>query len=241
MKNAIILCSGGIDSTTTAHYVRKKLDYGKLIILFFDYGQKSILMEKKFSKNCARELKAKFEEVRLNWLNKISTSLINKKGKAKTLTKRDLKNTKKESDKFYVPCRNTIFLSYALALADSLFIKEKKVYDIFVGFKCEGAESYPDTTQEFVKQMNAVGKIGCSRKFRIFAPLIRKDKEDIILIGKKLGVDFSKTVSCYVGRTKPCGSCLACQLRKAGFYWAGVEDETEYETKPDTLPCHKKP
>ncbi len=224
MKNAIILCSGGIDSVATSYYVKKKLKYDKLIILFFDYGQKSIFLERKFSKNCAKNLDAEFIEMNLKELGKISDSLINKKGKIKEIKKKNLKNTKKESEKFYVPCRNTVFLTYALALAEAKFIKEKKEYSIFVGFKCEGEESYPDTTPEFVKKMNELSKIGCAKKFRIIAPMIKKDKEDIILLGEKLGVDFKKTVSCYVGKNKPCKKCLACKLREAGFYWAGVED-----------------
>ena len=230
-KNALILCSGGLDSVVTAHYVKKKLSYNDLIILFFNYGQKSLNAERKCSKKCSRDLGGKFVEVKLNWLGKISTSLINKKGKVKKLKKKDLKNTKKEGEKFYVPCRNSVFLIYALALAESLFIKskKKKVYDIFVGFKCEGNESYPDTTKKFLDEINKLGEIGCSGNFKIKAPLIEKDKEDIVQLGKKLDVDFRKTFSCYIGKEKHCGVCLACQLRRAGFYWASVGDVTYYE------------
>jgi len=229
MKNGIILCSGGIDSVTTAYYVKKKLGYPNIIVLFFDYNQKSIKKERKFSKQCAKKISARFREIKLKWLGEISNSLINERGEVKKLSKKDLKNTKKESEKYYVPCRNTVFLTYAFALADSLFIKEKKSYDIFVGFKCEGGESYPDTTKEFVLQMNKIGKIGCSHKFKIFAPMIKKDKEDIILLGKKFGVDYKNTFSCYIGKKKHCGVCLACKLRQAGFYWAGVDDPTIYK------------
>ena len=230
-KNAIILCSGGLDSVVTAHYVKKRLDYNKLIILFFNYGQKSLNAEKGYSKKCVGDLDGKFIEVKLDWLGKISTSLINKKGKVKKLNKKDLKNTKKESEKFYVPCRNSVFLVHALALAESIFIKEGTKSDIFVGFKCEGNESYPDTTKKFVKEINRLSKIGCAGNFKIYAPLILKDKEDIIQLGEKLCVNFRKTFSCYIGKTKHCGNCLACQLRKAGFYWAGLKDPTKYLDK----------
>ncbi len=227
-KTAIILCSGGVDSVVTAHYVKEKIKPQELIILFFNYRQKSLFLERKFSRNCAKKLDGKFMEIKLKWLGQISNSLINKEGKIKNISNTELKNTKAESEKFYVPCRNTVFLSYALALAESIQAKEKSQVEIFVGFKCEGKESYPDTTKEFVKKFNDLSKVGCNGKIRISAPLIRKDKEDIILLGKKLGVKFEDTVSCYIGKKEQCGECLACKLRQAGFYWAGIKDPTKY-------------
>ena len=229
MKNAIILCSGGLDSVVTAHYVKKRLGYGKIIILFFNYGQKTLESERKYSKKCASDLNADFIEINLKWLGEISNSLINKKGSGKKLKKKDLKDTKKESEKFYVPCRNTIFLTHALALAESKYIKDKKIYDLFVGFKCEGKESYPDTTKKFVSEINNLASISCAHKFKLNAPLIDKDKEDIVLLGKKLGVKFENTYSCYIKKENHCGECLACKLRQAGFYWANVEDPTFYK------------
>lgn len=228
MKNAIILCSGGIDSVTTAYYVKKKLKYDNTIFLFFNYGQKTLEKERECSKHHARILNAKFTEIKLDWLGEISNSLINKKGRVNKLTRKDLKNTEEESKNWYVPCRNVIFLTHALALAESLFIKDKQIYDIFVGFKNEGPESYPDTTKEFVSKMNELSKTACSHNFIIKAPAINNDKEDIIQYGIKLGIDYKKTYTCYVGKKRHCGTCLSCQLRKAGFYWAGVEDVTGY-------------
>jgi len=235
-RNCIVLCSGGIDSVVTAHYAKRKLKYKGIIVLFFDYGQKALKQERICSKRCAKNLGAKFMEIELKWLNNISNSLINKTGKATRLRIKDLKDTKKESQKWYVPCRNTIFLAYALALAESLFIKDKKICDIFVGFKCEGKEAYPDTTREFVREINRLSKISCAKPFKIIAPLIKKDKEDIILIGKRLWVNFKDTFSCYIGAKnkntlKHCGYCLACRLRQVGFYWANVKDETRYKVK----------
>lgn len=226
-KNAIVLCSGGIDSIVTSYYIRKKLKYCKMIILFFDYGQKSLKKERKCSILCSKKLGAKFTELKLEWLGEISQSLINKSGRIKRLKRKDLKDTRKESEKYYVPCRNAIFLVYALALAESLYVKKKEIYNIFVGFKNEGKESYPDTTKEFVRQINQLAKISTINKGKIIAPLIEKDKEDIILLGKKLGINFKDTFSCYVGN-KHCGRCLACMLRKEGFYWANLKDETDY-------------
>ena len=227
MKCAIILCSGGLDSVVSAHYAKKKLGYN-IKILFFNYGQRNLEGERRCTQKCAEDLNCEFLEVDLDWLGEISGSLINKKGNVKKLNKKDLKNTREESKKWYVPCRNMIFINYALALAESFFVKEGKKFDVFVGFKNEGREFYPDATKEFVRKMNELSKISCTGKFRVIAPLIEKDKEDIVRLGMKIGVHFQDTFSCYVGPTKHCGECLACQLRKQGFYWANVADMTEY-------------
>lgn len=228
-RNAIILCSGGLDSVVTANYVKKRKNYEELTIIFFNYGQKSLKEEKKCSINCAQSLNAKFTEIKIDWLSKISESLITIKGKINKITRRDLKDTKEESEKFYVPCRNLIFLSYALALAEAEYVKTKKTSDIYVGFKCEGKESYPDTTRSFVNKINALSNVSCSKKFKVIAPLIKKDKEDIIKLAEKLKAPLVETFSCYTPKkNKHCGDCLACALRKEGFYWANVEDPTRY-------------
>ncbi len=229
MKKAIVLCSGGMDSVITAHYVRKRLKYDKITLLFFNYGQKSLNSERKSVLKSARELKADFKKIKLPELKKLSTSLININGEIKKLNKEDLKNTKKESEKWYVPCRNLIFLSYALALGEKDFVNGRKRNDIFVGFKNEGKESFSDTTGKFVELVNKISHRGSEGKCRIYAPLIKKDKEDIVKLGMKLGVKLQDTFSCYIGNKKHCGKCLACMLRKEGFYWANELDETEYK------------
>lgn len=231
-KNAIILCSGGLDSVVTAYYVKKILKYNNLTILFFDYGQRTLKQEKNAAKICAKNLKAEFKEIHLEELNKISTSMINSNKRANKLNRKDLKNMQKEGQKWYVPCRNTIFLVYALAIAESKFIKSREKHDIFIGFKNEGKESFPDTTKEFLEEINNLQKVIMGKNIQIFAPLIKMDKEDIIQLGVKLGIKFEKTYSCYIGVEKEhCGECLACKLRQEGFYWAGVKDFTIYANK----------
>jgi 7-cyano-7-deazaguanine synthase len=220
MKNGIVLCSGGLDSVTTGHYVKSK-GYGNLLLLFFDYGQRNVIAERKFSKQCARDLRADFKEIKIRELKEISPSFLTSNKKANKLSREDLRDTKEEAKNWYVPFRNGIFLSYAVALAESFFIKDKKKFDVFVGFKNEGEESYPDTTISFVRGFNALQSI------RVIAPLINKDKEDIVKLGDELGVDFKKTHSCYTSN-KHCGSCLSCMLRKEGFHWSGVKDPSVY-------------
>lgn len=228
MKNAIILCSGGLDSVTTAFYAKKRLKYDRMKILFFDYGQRNLKAEKRCVKKHAKNLKADFIETKLHELRTISTSLLNSKKRYKKIGRKDLKDSKKESDKWYVPCRNLVFLSNTLALAESLQIKEKRKYDIFVGFKNEGEENYPDTSQIFLDLLNKISNKSTLGKFKIKAPFIKKDKEGIILLGEKFGIDFRETFSCYTSAGKHCGICLSCALRKEGFYWANVKDPTNY-------------
>jgi 7-cyano-7-deazaguanine synthase len=228
MKNAIILCSGGLDSITTAFYAKKVLKYDKLKILFFDYGQRNISGEKKCAEKCANNLGGEFIEIGLKDLGKISTSLLNSSRKHNKLSRNDLQDTRKENKIWYVPARNIVFLSNALAVAESLLFRFDEKFDIFVGFKCEGREHFPDATKEFIDIFCRLSENSTEGKFKILAPLIEKDKEDIVKLAKELGVNFEETFSCYVGKEKHCGTCLACVLRKEGFYWAGINDPTNY-------------
>ena len=229
-KNAIILCSGGLDSVTAAYYAKKILQYSRITVLFFNYNQKSLKSERKFSKLCASRIGAEFIEVSLPELAKISTSLINKKGDSNRIKIKDLKNTWRESKNWYVPCRNQIFLSYSMALAESIFLKSKIKSDILAGFKCEGNDSYPDTTKKFVNKINSLSNLSTIGKFKVIAPLINKDKEDIIQLLIKLKINPAETFSCYVDSSH-CGYCLSCRLRQEGFYWANVNDPTYYKIK----------
>ena len=230
MKSAIVLCSGGLDSVVVAHQVRKKLKYIRLIVLFFNYGQKSLRKERVCSKKCAKDLRATFKEIRLVELGRLSTSLINKKGEANKVKRNELKDTRSEGLNWYVPFRNTVFLSYAFSLAESIYVRGKKKYDIFVGFKSEDQGGYPDTSLKFVKAMEKIGKFG-HENFKIKAPMINKDKSEVVQLGNKLGVCFENTFSCYIGKKKHCGYCLACRLRQEGFYWANIKDSTKYKIK----------
>ena len=220
MKHALVLCSGGIDSTTVSYLI--KPHYSHLTLIFYAYGQRSCQEERKAVTFFAKELHAGFKEIKLT-LKKIAPSLLISRNKVQhELT---LHNTKNESKQWYVPQRNLIFFSNALAYAETLPYQT----DIFFGFKAEGKESYPDATPAFVHECNVLARITTKGKSSVKAPLITKDKEDIILLGEKLGIEYTKTISCYQPiKKKHCGVCLACRLRKAGFYWAGIRDPTKY-------------
>lgn len=226
MATALVLCSGGIDSVTSAFYAKKILGFSNIELVFFDYGQRNLNPEKKAVKFFSKELNAKLRIVNLKMLKDISQSNLTNNRASKNLS--SLKDTSFESEQWYVPCRNLVFLSYTLALSESMFLKNIKS-DVFVGFKHEGREFFPDAGPDFLKKMNEISFSASRAKSRIIAPLIKKDKEEIILLAKKLGVRLEKTYSCYVGNKNQCGKCLACRLRKAGFYWANEKDLTKYD------------
>lgn len=222
MNNAIVLCSGGIDSVVTAYFVKRK-NYDRLIFLFFDYGQRALNGERKASKFFANELNADFVEAKISLFD---DSSLTREEEYKKVSREELRNTKIESSKFYVPNRNSIFLSYAISLSETL-----GGADIFVGFNSEGQEAYPDTTKGFVDKTNELIKV-TDIGSEVKAPFIESDKDEIIKEGVEFNVNLAETISCYTGSVH-CGVCLACRLRQEAFYWANIKDKTRYQEMPE--------
>jgi 7-cyano-7-deazaguanine synthase len=130
----------------------------------------------------------------------------------------------------YVPARNTIMLSLALALAEVL-----DAADIFVGVNAVDYSGYPDCRPEYIRAFEAMANLATKaavegRRLTLHAPLIELSKAEIIRLGDSLGVDYSLTISCYQAdsRGRACGSCDSCRLRRAGFEAAGIIDPTPY-------------
>ncbi len=226
MEQALVLCSGGIDSVVTAYLVRKKMNYDKVLLLFFDYGQNGWAHEKNCASYHARQLGCELKLVRIN----LKTSALIHKPRARfsSVGKEELKDTKGISKQWYVPCRNLLFMAHALSLAEEDYTTSHVKSDIFVGFGAEGSDSYPDAGTLFLKDINLLTRDICAAPFVTRAPFLKSNKEDIISKGALLGVNFEKTWSCYAEGTYQCGACLACALRKHGFYWANIPDPTSY-------------
>ena len=131
----------------------------------------------------------------------------------------------------YVPARNTIFLSYALAWAEVL-----GVFDIFIGVNSTDYSGYPDCRAEFIAAFEKTANLATAAavegegRYRIHTPIIEMTKDRIILTGTKLGIDYSLTHSCYDpdSHGRSCGRCDSCRLRLKGFAEAGLEDPIEY-------------
>jgi len=214
VKKAVVLLSGGLDSATTL-YVALERGYNVLCLLF-DYGQrhrKELLKAKQIAKDAGCEYK--MIRFGLPWGG---SSLVDKK--IKIPEKRGLKEISKKIPSTYVPARNTIFVAFAVSCAEAIGAKA-----IFIGANAVDFSGYPDCRPEYYRVYNELIRKGTKRKdIKIVAPLIRKSKAEIIKIGKKLGVPYHKTWSCYKGGKKPCRVCDSCAIRARGFKEAEEED-----------------
>lgn len=224
-KKAVILLSGGLDSTTVLAIARA--EGFECYCLSFDYGQKQTVELAKARKIAAVNAVAKHLILHLD-LNKIGGSALTDaievpKDGASIGKKTDIPVT-------YVPARNTILLAHAVAWAEVL-----GAWDIFVGVNAVDYSGYPDCRPEFLGAFAAMANLGTKagvsgrNGFVIHAPLITLSKKEIIQKGISLGVDYSITHSCYdpVGE-KACGLCDACRLRLRGFQDAGLTDPAPY-------------
>jgi len=203
MKKAIVLLSGGMDSAVTL-YIARKMGY-KTYCLIFDYGQRH-KKEVGFAKQLARIADSEYSvlNIRLPW------------GKSALLDKRTKVPENRRSSGIpvtYVPARNTIFISFALSFAEAIEAKR-----IFIGANARDFSGYPDCRPLYFKRFNRLLKKATKAAgIRIEAPLLHKTKREIVEIGRRLGVPFELTWSCYKGGKGPCGRCDACRLREKGF------------------------
>jgi 7-cyano-7-deazaguanine synthase len=225
MKHAVVLLSGGIDSTTT---LAMAIAQGyEVYSLSFDYGQRH-----KLELEAARRV-AKSLGVKVHHILKIDMHLFG--GSALTA---DVDVPKRRSEQeigagipvTYVPARNTIFLAHALAWAEVIGAAH-----IFLGVNAIDYSGYPDCRPEFIALFETLANIGTKagiegRRFRIHAPLIKFSKADIIRKARELDVDLALTHSCYDPTLDglACGLCDSCQLRLKGFREAGLADPTQY-------------
>ena len=220
-KKALILFSGGLDSTTVLHHALSKgYDCTALTI---DYNQRHIY-----------EVKSSQEYLKKENIDglifKIDLSQIG----GSALTDNDVEVPIESQPGIpitYVPARNTIFLSIASAYAEKLSITE-----IFIGVNQIDYSGYPDCRPEFVDSIqntiNLGTKVGVTGgSILINAPLINMAKGEIIRYGIELGIDYSRTVSCYQADSegRACGKCDSCKFRKEGFKLAGIKDPTRYK------------
>ncbi len=234
MKKAVVLLSGGIDSTTSMAVARSE-GY-ELYALSFDYGQRH-LIELDCAKRNAESLGAKKHLVINANLRDIGGSALTSdievpKGSAIAQKCNSAEEKETEIPVTYVPARNTIFLSFALGWAEVL-----EAEAIFIGANAIDYSGYPDCRPEFIKAFEEMANLATKAsvegkiKFRIHAPLIDLTKAEIIKKGAELGIDYSLTWSCYDpvekegGGYLPCGRCDSCRIRAKGFEEAGIKDQ----------------
>lgn len=225
-KKAVILLSGGMDSVTCAKFA---VDEGwEVHAISFDYGSK-LKVELEFAEKAAKEMNlASHRIVNLDFSIFSQSSLTNDEISVPKFSRAD-DCIDRGTPSTYVPARNTIFLSYALALVESL-----EADAIFIGVNKMDFKNYPDTRPEYVARFESLAELAIKpresgKNVTIKTPLINLDKKGIIALGKKLEVDYSLTLSCYepVGQFA-CGKCQSCWLRLEGFEQNNLQDPAKY-------------
>jgi len=211
-KCGVILLSGGLDSAVTLYYAKSQ--GFKLTALLFDYGQrhkKELVCAKKLA--AINKIPYYLEKIDLGWTKSSLTDKRIKVPVGRNLDQKDIPVT-------YVAGRNIIFLSYAFSLAES-----KGAKNIFIGAHVQDYSGYPDCRPQFLWQFSQAVNLGLKDSgIKISAPLIDKNKKEIIELGLKLKVPFPHTWSCYNGRAKPCLKCDSCRFRIRAFKELGIHE-----------------
>jgi len=222
-KKAVVLLSGGLDSSTVLAIART--EGFECYCLSFAYGQKHSA-ELRYAEQLAEQLGAAEHRIATIDIGAFG-------GSALTDDEIEVPDAVEGGDEIpvtYVPARNTVFLSYALGWAEVLGAS-----DIFIGVNAVDYSGYPDCRPEFIEAFKNMANLATragveGTRLRIHSPLIDLTKGEIIQRGLGLGVDYSQTVSCYrlSEAGEACGECDSCVLRAAGFEEAGVPDPTRY-------------
>lgn len=220
MKKAVILLSGGLDSATVAAIA--KAEGYTLYALSFAYGQRHHIELEAAARVAAHVGVAEHRTLSLESLGALGGSALTDSTIAVPKDRTEMSDIPLT----YVPARNTLFLSYALAWAEVL-----GAYDIFIGVNALDYSGYPDCRPEYIeafeRMANLATKAGVEgHTLKLHTPLIQLTKAEIIGKGMALGVNYGLTLSCYDPSPsgKPCGHCDSCQLRAKGFAEANVKD-----------------
>ncbi len=218
---AIVLLSGGLDSATVLAIASEKYDCHALS---FDYAQRS-LSEINAARRLADAYDAGFQLIHIDQGVMAGSALTDDS----IAVPEDVVDDG-AIPVTYVPARNTLFLSHALAVAEVMSSQ-----DIFIGVNAVDYSGYPDCRPEFIRAYESMANLATKagvegRHLNIHTPLIDKSKAEIISMGTALGVDYAMTVSCYQANAEgeACGNCDSCQLRRKGFDEVGISDPTRY-------------
>jgi 7-cyano-7-deazaguanine synthase len=225
-RPAVILVSGGLDSATTL--AEAKQAGFELNALTINYGQRHAIEIEAARRVARAQGTARHVELEIDLRGFGGSALLCDREVPKDRTTEDIAQGIPST---YVPARNTVFLSLALAWAETL-----GAFDLFIGANCVDYSGYPDCRPEYLRAFEVLanlatraGVLGVGR-FQVHSPLLMMTKEQIIARGLELGVDFSLTHSCYdptsIGLA--CGRCDACQIRRSAFEGLGITDPIRY-------------
>ena len=215
-KDSVIIYSGGLDSTTLLYDERKRI----ALAVTFDYGSNHAEREIACARWHCQKLGIEHLVINLGFIGKYFDSSLTSGADAIPEGNYDEENMRST----VVPFRNGIMLSVACGLAES-----RKLKRVLIANHGGDHAIYPDCRPEFVKAMDAAMTAGTYEGVKLAAPYTNITKGDIVKKGAALGIDYSKTYSCYRGGEKHCGRCGTCQERKEAFKEAGIIDPTNYE------------
>lgn len=215
MKDSVIILSGGMDSVTLLHNYKEQI----ALAVTFNYGSNHAQREIACAAENCKELGIEHLVIPLDFMHQYFHSSLLQGGEAIPeghYTAENMKST-------VVPFRNGIMLAIAAGIAES-----RGLHNVMIANHAGDHTIYPDCRPEFIIAMNDA-IISGSNGVKLFAPYTNITKTDICALGARIGVDYSKTYSCYKGGEKHCGKCGTCVERKEAFQLAGVSDPTEYE------------
>lgn len=216
MKNSVIIVSGGMDSITLLYDHKDEIALG----ISFDYGSNHNAREIPFAKMHCERLGIKHITINLDFMHQyFKSSLLDG---AEAIPEGHYADDNMKST--VVPFRNGIMLSIAIGIAES-----NNLDQVFIANHGGDHTIYPDCRPEFINAIDAAATAGTYNNVKVVAPYTKITKSDIARIGKKLGIDYTETWSCYKGGEMHCGKCGTCVERKEALAEAGIEDKTIYE------------
>ena len=216
MKNSVIIVSGGMDSITLLYDHKDEIALG----ISFDYGSNHNAREIPFAKMHCERLGIKHITINLDFMHQyFKSSLLDG---AEAIPEGHYADDNMKST--VVPFRNCIMLSIAIGIAES-----NNLDQVFIANHGGDHTIYPDCRPEFINAIDAAATAGTYNNVKVVAPYTKITKSDIARIGKKLGIDYTETWSCYKGGEVHCGKCGTCVERKEALAEAGIEDKTIYE------------
>ncbi|MCI6462986.1 MAG: 7-cyano-7-deazaguanine synthase QueC [Prevotella sp.] len=216
MKDSVIIVSGGMDSTTLLYDRRDEI----ALAISFDYGSNHNAREIAYAEMHCKRLGIEHITIPLDFMHKYFRSSLLEGADAIPeghYADENMKST-------VVPFRNGIMLAVAAGVAES-----RNLTKLLIANHGGDHTIYPDCRPEFISAMDSATNAGTYVGVRVVAPYTNITKGDIARIGKKLGIDYAETWSCYKGGEKHCGKCGTCVERKEALAYAGIEDTTEYE------------
>ena len=215
-KNSAIIVSGGMDSITMLYDHKDEIALG----ISFDYGSNHNAREIPYAKMHCERLGIRHITINLDFMHQYFKSSLLEGANAIPEGHYEAENMKST----VVPFRNGIMLSIAIGIAES-----NNLDRVFIANHGGDHTIYPDCRPEFISAIDAAATAGTFNNVRVVAPYTNITKGDIARIGKRLGIDYTETWSCYKGGKKHCGKCGTCVERKEALAEAGIEDHTIYE------------